>query len=265
MANPQISKEFSDFGIKMKLLAYLEIFAFIFFAIPYVLRFIILLYVIMLIVGLIFQIIVQIILYFALENIKETGYALNNESLREFRTKMIVVLILRIIGYLIIVSAYSTMILLFEMGVLLGTGWTFVLLFVFIIINGVILLLIASILGIIAWGGLNNFFLYEMNVSPIDIHNNAKSGANLCKIGAILDCTFIFWFIGYILRIIGYFKLGSLKNMDDYAPPQPIYQPTGSLSIPKSDSSMLSANYCSNCGISLISGARFCPNCGSKI
>ena len=47
------------------------------------------------------------------------------------------------------------------------------------------------------------------------IAKDARDGAKLCKIGAILDITVILMFIGNILRVIGYFKLASLNDLDD--------------------------------------------------
>ena len=99
-----------------------------------------------------------------------------------------------------------------------------------------------------------------MNMFPIPIGDNARTGANLCKIGAILNITIFLAFIGDILRIIGYFKLASLKNIG--APVAPAARPAAPAPVP---APAAVAKFCPICGSSVVPEAHFCASCGSEI
>ena len=122
-------------------------------------------------------------------------------------------------------------------------------------------MLIAAIFNILAWGKLEDFFRANMNMFPADIGNDARSGANLCKVGAILNITIILAFIGDILRIIGYFKLAALKNLGG-APSAPAARPTAPTPAP---APVAVERFCPNCGSSITPGVNYCPSCGSEI
>ncbi len=66
---------------------------------------------------------------------------------------------------------------------------------------------------LLAWSQLEKFFTNNVSLFSQNISDDAKAGAKLCKIGAILDITIILGVIGEILRIVGYFKLASLRNL----------------------------------------------------
>lgn len=76
-------------------------------------------------------------------------------------------------------------------------------------------MLVAAILQIQAWSSLESFFANNATLFPQEIAEDARVGAKLCKIGAILDITVILMFFGDILRVIGYFRLASLNDLDD--------------------------------------------------
>ena len=119
------------------------------------------------------------------------------------------------------------------------------------------MLLSAAILNIQAWGRLRTFFETNMTLFPQNIAINAKEGSHYCKIGAILDITIILSFIGDLLRVIGYFKLATLKDLKE-APAQPAIsqQPP----TPKAGS-----KFCPSCGSPITQGVRYCPSCGAEI
>ena len=129
---------------------------------------------------------------------------------------------------------------------------------------GVVLVIVGCILRYKAWGGIQVFFETNEQLFPQDISMNGNKGSKLCKIGALLDIIIFLPFIGRILRIIGYFKLASTKNLLG-APAQPIYQPAEPQPISTQAPSAPSANFCPDCGSPVSSGARFCPGCGSSI
>jgi hypothetical protein len=133
-----------------------------------------------------------------------------------------------------------------------------------LVLIGIGLIIIGSILRYKAWGGLETFFQTNMQLFPPKLANNGRSGSKICKISIILDMTIFLSFIGEILRIIGYFTLGPLKELVG-APAQQAYQPAAPIPSPAVAPSAQTANYCPNCGSSLNSGARFCAECGSDI
>jgi len=145
-----------------------------------------------------------------------------------------------------------------------GIGWFAIEDLWIMVVIGVVLIILGSILRLIAWKGIQTFFETNVQLFPQDISMNGNKGSKLCKIGALLDIIIFLPFIGRILRIIGYFKLASTKNLLG-APAQPIYQPAEPQPISTQAPSAPSANFCPNCGSSVSSGARFCPGCGSSI
>ena len=131
-------------------------------------------------------------------------------------------------------------------------------------IVGVGLLIFGSILRLLAWGGLQTFFSANTQLFPPNIGNDGRTGAKICKIACIFDMTIILSFVGEILRIIGYFKLSSTKDLIG-APAQTIMHPISPQPASAPAPSASSANFCPDCGSPVSSGARFCPGCGSSV
>ena len=242
MSDKNIMREFKEFGNKMNTLAILAIIIFITGIIGIFIRFVGF-------INLIFAVISFFIFLSALGNIKEAGYGLNNRDLLEFRSKIIIAMILGIPGLLFITLGIVLLIL------------GFIIVAILFIVLAIIILLIAAIFNILAWGKLEDFFKANMNMFPANISNDARTGANLCKVGAILNITIILAFIGDILRIIGYFKLASLKNLGG-APSTPATRPAAPAPAP---APAAAGRFCPNCGSSVTLGVNYCPSCGSEI
>lgn len=247
MSSPNINSEFSEFGSRMYAIAILTLISFVLGIASWVVS----------IPGWINAIVgVLIFIFFllVLGDIKAAGLALNNRNLLEFRSKIIACFILGIIGTIFLALGVGALIALIYYGyypviVMLILG--------VIALIGIIMLLVSAILKIQAWSRLKTFFETNATLFPQNIANDAKSGANLCRIGAILDITIILAFIGDILRVVGYFKLASLKDLKG-APAQPVVsqqQP-----IPKT-----ATKFCPSCGSPITQGVKYCPNCGAEI
>ena len=240
MSSANINKEFTDFGKRMKTIAILTLlsfilgiigaFAFIIQIGAYILSFIIIIF-FLLVLG----------------NTKRAGRELNNNELLAFKPRFLFGTIMRFIGQIILSIGFM----------LIEDLWV-------MIIIGLLLIIVGSILRYKAWSGLQTFFVTNSQLFPQDISYKGNKGAKLCKIAIILDMTIFLSFIGEILRIIGYFKLASTKNLGG-APAQTLYQPATPQPATVSIPSAPSANFCPNCGSTVVSGARFCPNCGSDI
>lgn len=206
MSNPDVNREFSEFGGRMKVMAILTL--------------------ISVVIGIftgastsveslgfvdaVIVFVVFILFILVLGDIKSAGTMLNNRNLLNFRSKIITSLILVIIGMIIFTSGLVGLgITIFFIGSL-----TLSIIPLTILIIGIIILIIAAILQIKAWGSLESFFSNNSTLFPPKIAKDARDGAKLCKIGAILDITVILMFIGDILRVIGYFKLAPLKYLE---------------------------------------------------
>ena len=206
MSNPEVNREFSEFGGRMKVMAILTLISVVFgiftgasTSVEF-LGF----------VDAVIVFVVFILFILVLGDIKSAGNMLNNRNLLSFRSKIITSFILGIIGMIIFTSGLVGLgITIFFIGSL-----TLSIIPLTILIIGIIILIIAAILQIKAWGSLESFFTNNATLFPQKIGKDAKNGAKLCKIGAILDITVILMFIGDILRVIGYFKLAPLKYLE---------------------------------------------------
>jgi len=204
----------------------------------------------------------------ALANIKGAGKILNNSDLFKYRSKLIWGTILKAIG--------ETLFTIGLLGILMASRPRGLIIFVSIFIFGIIIWLIGSIFRIQSWGRLQSFFKANMSLFPPNLANEAYKGAKLSKTGSILDITIFLEFIGNIFRIIGYFKLSKLKNLQEtpsFEPTQkpvkaePIEEPTEEFpkEIPKEPPKEQVMMFCPNCGSKLRGGEKFCSICGSEV
>ncbi|MFX0071407.1 MAG: zinc-ribbon domain-containing protein [Candidatus Hermodarchaeota archaeon] len=240
MSNTDLNKEFTDFGNRMNLIAILTLLSFILGIVGAFVP-------IVGIIALIFSVIIIIFFLLVLGNVKRAGKILTNKELLDFSPRFLLGTIIRFIGQVFMqIGLYF----IFDLWVL--------------IIIGVALILVGCILRYMAWGGMQVFFETNAQLFPQDISYNANKGSKLCKYATILDMTIILSFIGEILRIIGYFKLASTKNMVG-APAKTVVQPSAPVPAPTPASPGASPNFCPNCGSSVTPGAKFCPSCGSDI
>ena len=206
MSNPDVNREFSEFGGRMKVMAILTLISVVlglftgvstdFASAGFV--------------DAVIVFVVFILFILVLGDIKSVGVMLNNRNLLNFRSKVITSFILGIIGMIIFTTGLVGLgITIFFIGDL-----NLLIIPLTISIIGIIVLIIAAILQIQAWGSLENFFTNNQALFSPKIAKDAKDGAKFCKIGAILDITIFLMFIGDILRVIGYFKLAPLKYLE---------------------------------------------------
>jgi len=205
----EVNKEFSEFGKKMLILAILALISFVLGIIAYAVPAIQYVNWAILVVSI-------VILIIALGNIKTAGEALdNNANLASFRSKIIVALILALIGTIFITIGYASI-----MAIVNGPdpGSTAAIQgyisFGILILIGIVVLVVGAVFEIIAWGSLRDFFKNNLSMFPEGIGKNAETGSFLMKLGAIFTLTFILAIVGFILRVIGYFMMSKLKDLE---------------------------------------------------
>jgi hypothetical protein len=131
-----------------------------------------------------------------------------------------------------------------------------------LIIIGIILLLIGAILRIQGWSRLQSFFEQNRTMFPTSIGADAESGAKFLKIAGILYLTIILIFIGFILEVVGYFKLSSLKNMTGAPAAQPAAAP---VAAPAPAAAEPAKKFCPSCGSPVSGQEKFCSSCGAEL
>ncbi len=249
MSNIDVRSEFSEFGKKMKIVGIMTILVII----PYVGTF-------LSFIGFIFGIM-------ALADIRNANTKLNQSSLENYRSKFISAIVIRIIS-----TGISAI------GTLFTSNWVldFVLTFNFsALIGGAVILLITFVLNIIAavmemdaWRSLTDFFNQHRNLFPPHIANEASEGSDKLRSAAlmnILSFLIITILIGWILQIIGYFKLAKLEEITGYSDTTPITAAPVEevVSQPTTPSSILS--FCPTCGAKVSGEGKFCVECGSEL
>ena len=238
--------QFSQFGKKMLTLAILSIISFIVglignFAWP------------LMIVNWIIQIVLLSILISATKHTLEANNALNNEDLGRFCSKIKSAAILTIVG----LPFFYFALILFQTN-----AWPAG---IPLIIVGIILLLIAAIKRIQGWNAMKGFFTANQSMFSGDIGKKAETGSLLMFIGAIFYITIFLMVIGFILDVIGYFMLSSLKDVGDEPSKKPATQPAPAKAKTPEPAKADGKGFCPNCGSPVEGAEKYCGSCGSEI
>lgn len=249
MSEININREFADFG---KYCYYTAILLILSIFIPFI------------------GIVLLYFYYMALKVIKRINSQLNNENLEQWRSKMTIILVMQIIFIPVttIINIYFSFMMDPGMD---PTAMLAVLTILLIILIGT--LIIMGIFQMKAWNNLNIFFDVNRNMFPeilvIDCLNGTKKlrTAGKCFLLFFLIITII---IGYILSIIGYFKLAHLRNLEAVSAEMPMVQPAPApepaAAVTPGPPEMAEAiEFCGNCGTKLESSWSVCPECGSPV
>jgi uncharacterized membrane protein len=249
MSNIDVRSEFVEYGKKMKIVGIMTILVII----PYV--------------GSFLSFIGFIVGIMALTDIRNANNKLNQSSLENYRSKYITAIVIRIIS-----TAIS------GIGSFFTSNWVLNFMFTFnlaALINGAIILLITFVLNIIAasiemdaWRSLTDFFNQNRILFPQHIVTEAAEGSDKLRSAAlmnILSFLIITILIGWILQIIGYFKLAKLEEITRYSDTTPITAAPVEKVIPQPTSPTSKLNFCPSCGAKVSGDGKYCVECGSEL
>jgi hypothetical protein len=221
-------------------------------------------------IGPIALILYLVFMFNALKNIRLINYSLNDQDLELYRSKMVSSITRGFLAVFCLISG----------GIFIALGLLLPILNNYItIIIGALLLLMGFILMISsfaternAWKNLNLFLTENKKMLPSLILRETVEGVDNLETSALLYSLFMFGItiiIGFIFRIIGYFKLSKLSQISIPVPVEHVVQVVNS--SPNSSSMIIAretlekANFCPMCGAKASEYGSFCAECGSKI
>ncbi len=237
-------------------------------------------------------IIAAIFLFMALGNIKMINYRLNSQYLDEFRSKYITAFVLKfvcipflIVGIVLLVFPFGA--LPMGMGYIPSYYWFNLLIGIVPVVISFILFIISYSIEMKAWDNLKYFLEENRSMFPEHIARETIDGAEKLRTGALLYALgflIITAIIGFILQVIGFFKLAKLENrysmptvakppmpnapkapQPPVTPVAPVSQPTKSPYAVEEKVVGTRPKFCPNCGSELKGEGKYCPDCGSKI
>jgi hypothetical protein len=190
----------------------------------------------------------------ALSDIRNANYKLKQSSLENYRSKYSIAIVFRIIST--VISGAGS----------IGKPLSFIRLISIII--SFIINIIAGAIEMDAWRSLTDFFNQNRSLFPTNIALEASEGSDKLRSAAlmsVLSFLIITILIGWILQIVGYFKLAKLEEIIRYtettpATPVPSTQQV-SLAAPTPSKNI----FCPNCGAKMTGGLKFCGKCGSSL
>jgi len=249
MSNIDVRSEFCEFGKKMRIVGIMTILVIV----PYIGSY-------LSFIGFIFSLM-------ALGDIRNANNKLNQSSLENYRLKYISAIVIRIISTAIsVIGSFFTsnwvvnFLFNFNLGALIGGLMLISITFIFNIIAGAI--------EMDAWRSLTDFFNQNRKLFPQHIAMEAADGSDKLRSAAlmnILSFLIITILIGWILQIIGFFKLAKLEEITRYSDSTPI--PTTPVeevvSQPITHTSEL--KFCPNCGAKVSGEGKYCVECGSEL
>lgn len=210
-----------------------------------------------------------IFMFIALGNIKKASVQLNDSYLMEFRSKYISSFILGLIGGPIIAIGII-MIVFSAINLFLPFDWIIISAGITIVIIGLAFVIISGVLQMRAWEKFKLFLVEYGDMFPKRITDDAINGADKLKTAALmylLGFLVITLIIGFILQVVGYFKLAKFNMLDlSYkskseplqVPPKQTYQQQ--VTVPTD-----TPKFCPACGARLSGEGRYCALCGSEI
>ncbi|TFG23608.1 MAG: zinc-ribbon domain-containing protein [Promethearchaeota archaeon] len=226
-------------------------------------------------------IIALIFLFLALGNIKMINYRLNSQYLDDFRSKYITSFILKMVTIPILIVGIVLLVFPFGGWYIPGFWWINLVIGIVPLIIAVVLFIVSYSFEMKAWENLKFFLEENRSMFPEYLVRETIDGAEKLRTGALLNALgflIITAIVGFILQIIGFFKLAKFENFHlsvplskpsvQHAPVAPTPQEPQSRPSPYAVETKVVGTrprFCPNCGAELKEDGKFCSECGSKI
>ncbi len=247
MSNMDVRKDFYEFGKNMQIVAICTVLS---------------------IVTGVTGLIALIFTFVALGNIKNANLKLNNEYLKQFRSKYVRAFILRISGTIVLIAGVINILVIVYLPMDITSYWTTVSISIIVMPIGLVFMITSVFAEMKAWKNLKRFFEENRSMFPDHLNYELIDGCDKLKTATLLNALgflIITIIIGFIYQVIGYFKLAKLNTLMLYDVPKT--SPT-QVNLPDSRAiniNEVASNFCPNCGSKLSGLGKFCPLCGSDI
>lgn len=244
-----VKSNFTDFGKSFKVVAIMTIFE-TFVIIP------------------VFNLVSLIFILKALKSLTAANDTIQNEDLKVYISKFKTATILRFILSFIIIPA--TVIPSLNQG---EFRWIFFIPTTSLFLTMLIMRIIAGVIERNAWQRFRKFCVSQQkDYAYLYIGQNASDKLENAALCEILSFLLIPIFIGWIFRLIGYFKLANYKDIPSGEGEQPKESESVQTSSQPSEKSQETQEvrpekgaYCPFCGDKIRKGATFCTSCGTKL
>ena len=171
-------------------------------------------------------------------------------------------------GYIILATGGVNIVVYFFFRPHFLSGWMTLSLSIILLSAGLIFIIVGVASEIKAWKNLKIFFENNSNLFPSDLSSELIDGSDKLKKGTLLSAfgfLVIPGIIGFIFKIIGFFKLAKLNTLstfDTLKESESIEQAY----VPKMVSEVeTTTNFCPICGAKLPGLGKFCALCVSEI
>lgn len=237
------------------------------------------------------NLIILIFVCIAISRIKAINQQLRNPYLSSFSSKYLAAAIIKFIGLILVNIAFILILGRYITGSYIYYSYYFPFpfgifspLILSILIPGFILMIIGNGIEKGGWENLKSYLYVSKDQFPPGWYLRINEGASNLSSAALLwalGFLIVPIVIGYIMYIVGYFKLSALA---DIAPtfsrkpvppiipeaPQPpkVPVPPSTYTTPYTPAQPTptpSMNYCPHCGSELEKGGRYCGTCGSSL
>jgi uncharacterized membrane protein len=244
-----VKSNFTDFGKSFKIVAIMTIFE-TFVIIP------------------VFNLVSLIFILKALKSLTAANDTIQNEDLKVYISKFKTATILRFIlsFFIIPVTVFPSL----NQG---GFRWIFFIPTASLFLIMLIMRIIAGVIERNAWQRFSKFCVSQQkNYAYLYIGQNASDKLENAALCEILSFLLIPIFIGWIFRLIGYFKLANYEDIPSGKGEQPkesesVQTPSQTPEKSQETQEVIPEKgaYCPFCGDKIRKGATFCPSCGTKL